>query len=34
MRREQTAMLRKYEIVGLHIKLFQLQVVCEDANYI
>ena len=26
-------MLRKDEIVGFHIKLFQLQVVCEDADY-
>ena len=35
MRREQTDTLRKDEIVGFHIKLFQLpvQVVCEDAGY-
>ena len=33
MRREQTDMLRKDEIIGFHIKLLQLQVTCEDADY-
>ena len=31
--REQTDMLRNDEIIGFHIKLFQLQVICEDADY-
>ena len=33
MRREQRDLLRKDEIVEFHIKLFQSQVVCEDADY-
>ena len=33
MRREKTDMPRKDEIIGFHIKLFQLQIVCKDADY-
>ena len=32
MRREQTDMLRIDETVKFYIKLFQLHVICEDAN--
>ena len=32
--REKTDMLRKDEIIEFHIKLFELQVVCLNADYI